>query len=283
MRLAVACLAVLVAAAVPVSRLARAEATTGEQAPALQELSGAVTSADGAFLWTIEDSGNPALIRATGFDGAALGEWPIAGGENIDWEDLAVAHAGESGRSLLIGDIGDNGGDRPAISLYLVAEPTIDTAGEPVPATRMDLLYPDGPRDAEAMLVHPDTWETLIVTKRQWGAAGVYRVVWGEFPTLERIAAINGAGIGPFGQITGGAVSPDGLHAALLTYSAIQEWDLLPGETLADALQHEPRRLSRPTIGQTEAIAYSADGSILYVGAEGNPSQIAAVPLDPAR
>ncbi|MFM9107899.1 MAG: hypothetical protein ACKOWF_14505 [Chloroflexota bacterium] len=254
--------------------------------PSVTETSGLAAAPGGWLLWTIEDSGNALALHAFSPSGDALGAWPIAGADDAasDWEDLAVAPAPDGqGRRLVIADIGDNDEDRPFVTLYVVPEPDPSTAGATLWAERLDFVYPDQPHDAEAILVHPFTGETLVATKKPWGRAAVFRLPPEAAGPLERVAAVNGPGIGPWGAITGGAVAADGSRAALLTYGGIAEWDVAPGQTLAEAIAAPPRMLPRPDIGQTEAIAYSADGTVLYVTAEGRPSRLASIPLDPDR
>ena len=250
---------------------------------AITESSGLAPSLDGSTLWTIQDSGNDPVLYGIAPDGGGRGQWPIVGAENDDWEDLAIAPEFSGPRQLLIADIGGNAGNGDQVTLYLIPEPDPSDPGSALSATAFTFVYPDGPHDAEAILVHPVTAETLIVTKSSWGRAAVYTVRWDQPPLLERLGDVNGPGIGPFGQITGGAVSVDGRHAALLTYSGIVEWDIAPGESLATALAGASRSLPHPRLTQTEAIAYSADGATLYVTSEGDPSRIAAIPLDPDR
>ncbi|MGI9255131.1 MAG: hypothetical protein ACR2J8_15420 [Thermomicrobiales bacterium] len=249
----------------------------------LIESSGLAVAADGSVLWTIQDSGNAPDIFATDDTGAALGAWPVSDAENVDWEDLSLIPNAAGGMDLLIADIGDNSGKRDDITLYRVPQPDLAHPGEPLPASATTLAYPDHPHDAEAVLVHPVTGETLILTKELWSDARIFQVMWQPNPRLEQVGSVDGPGIGPFGRITGGAVSPDGAHAALLTYSGIAEWDVAPGETLVEALRRAPRILRSPKTGLTEAIAYAADGATLYVTTEGEPGYLASIALDPSR
>ena len=75
-----------------------------------------------------------------------------------------------------MGDIGDNLAQRPSISVYRVSEPRLPAGGAvtALRATRFDLRYPDGPRDAEALLRDPNGGKLVIVQKRAFGGAGVY-------------------------------------------------------------------------------------------------------------
>ena len=66
------------------------------------ELSGLVRSSDGGF-WAHNDSGDAPRILRLANDGAVRREVAVAGAEHVDWEDIAIR-----GRTLYIGDIGDN-------------------------------------------------------------------------------------------------------------------------------------------------------------------------------
>jgi hypothetical protein len=84
--------------------------------PALTEASG-LALARGA-LWTHDDSGGPATLFALSTRAKPLGTYPIAGAENVDWEDIAARE-----RTLYVGDIGDNAAARPEIVVYRVSDP----------------------------------------------------------------------------------------------------------------------------------------------------------------
>ena len=118
--------------------------------PVVSEASGLVLS--GGLLWTHDDSGGPATIFGLSTRGKLVRQVPLP--QNVDWEDIAA-----SGGTLYVGDIGDNGLSRPEIVVY--------RGSTPIP-----LRYPDGPHDAEALLV--DRGRLVIVTKSLAGEAGIY-------------------------------------------------------------------------------------------------------------
>ena len=99
-------------------------------------------------------------------DGRLLREVTLQGAEAVDWEDIAIR-----GRTLYVGDIGDNAAQRPDIAVY-----RFGAAGAPraVRERKLALRYPDGAHDAEALLVDPRTGSLAIVTKDFGGVAGVY-------------------------------------------------------------------------------------------------------------
>ena len=81
-------------------------------------------------------------------------------------------------------------------------------------ATRYPLTYPDGPHDAETLLVHPRTQRVFVVSKAVFGGT-VYaapRHLRPDQPNrLRAFARVPGL-------VTDGAFFPDGRHVVLRTY-----------------------------------------------------------------
>ena len=119
------------------------------------------------LLWTLNDSGGTPQVFALSRTGRLRAAVTLSGATNVDWEDIAIR-----GRTLYVGDIGDNAAQREEIAIYRFAEPAPGTSA--VPADRIVLRYPDGPRDAEALLIDPRTGTVVIVTKDFGGRSEVY-------------------------------------------------------------------------------------------------------------
>jgi hypothetical protein len=243
--------------------------------PALAELSGLVVVGD--QMLALNDGGNRLTVQL--LDGACqVVDAHTADIDPYDPEDLAVGADG----IVWLADTGDNNADRPTVAL-LAMRPD-GTTGV------YRLTYPDGPHDAEALLVAPDG-TPYIVTKEILGASGVYRpasaLADGGTVALAEVAAVNmtltGTPGGPVGQagqllVTGGAVSPDGRHLALRTYTDAYVWPLT-GSDVPAALATRPERIPLPDSPQGEAISFSADNLNLVVASEGLPSDVTVVPL----
>lgn len=128
-------------------------------------------------LWTLNDGDNPAELFAIDTAGKLLGRVPVTGARNYDWEALAggPCSAGGRGACLYIGDIGDNSRLRAAITIYRVREPdpAHDTGVAVLDSLRV--VYPDGPRDAESMVVdrRGDLW---ILSKERLREPRLYRI-----------------------------------------------------------------------------------------------------------
>jgi hypothetical protein len=197
-----------------------------------------------------------------------------------DPEDLALG----ADDTIWLSDTGDNLAQRTTVAL-LALHPDGSTA-------IYRLTYPDGPHDAEALLLAPDG-TPFVVTKEVLGNSGVYRpssgLVDGTTVAMTKVASLTfsltgtpGGPVGRAGQlmVTGGAVSPDGKLVALRTYTDAYVWPLT-GSDVAAALTAKPTRIALPQAPQGEAISFGADGRELVVGGEGLPGDITVVPAPP--
>lgn len=191
----------------------------------LDEASGlAASRRHPGVLWTIEDSGADAVLHATDSTGANLGAWSVTAATNQDWEAISLGPC-PAGECLYIGDIGDNNARRDHVTIYRVPEP--DPAASGRRTTRAEALritYPDGPRDAEAMAVLPDT--TLLLISKRDSAPHTYTVrpaAWHRQDVAQAAAGVP-LPIPPGGiamQVTDAALSPDAAKLAVRTYVAI--------------------------------------------------------------
>jgi hypothetical protein len=211
--------------------------------PVVDEASGLVLSR--GLLWTINDSGGPATVFGLSTRGKL--ERQIALPQNIDWEDIAAR-----GRVLYVGDIGDNALARPSVVVYRGTTP-------------IELHYPDGPHDAEALLADGRT--IVIVTKSLSGEARIYTA---RGPGVLRHAGTLQLGLAE--PITGG--DSTSRLVVLRTYGSAYVWTRRAGEPIARALRREPCRAGASLIGegQGEAIALARDGRSFWTLPEGrNP------------
>jgi hypothetical protein len=125
--------------------------------------------------WTHNDSGDGARLFAFDLKGSDLGTFTISGVQAVDWEDIAsITLQGKF--YLYVGDIGDNARKRSSIYIYRIEEP-VATAGKHEVKTyeRYELVYPDGAKDCETLLVTSDG-DLHLVTKQQDGVSEVYGI-----------------------------------------------------------------------------------------------------------
>ena len=237
---------------------------------ALDELSGIVASRrrPGTY-WVVNDSGGGARIYAIGLGGGLRQTVRVDGAPAVDWEDIALGPGPSPGIDYLyVADIGDNDAARSKIEVARVPEPARGQTA--VRATRIVLRYPDGPRDAEALVVDPRRG-TIVVVAKAIGGARVY-----EAPArggrLRRVGSVS-----TLEPVTGASVSPGGDVVALRTYLSVLVWRRPAGAPLASALAGRSCTAPAPPERQGEAIAFSASGTRLVTVGEGSRPRIFAI------
>lgn len=269
----------------PCSRFVRADATGVVADEELVEISGLVASgAHDDVLWAHNDSGDAPRLFAMSEDGAALGTYAVEGAEAVDWEDVGVGPGPDDDRSYLyVGDIGDNAAGRNDIMVYRVPEPEAmpdGTAGTLAGAEALELTYPDGPADAEALLVDPTTGDLFIVTKVINGTSTVLHanaadLTAGAPIALAAVGEVSVTDPGPVESapfpgtlVTAADVSPDGSIVLLRTYKQVLAFARPDDGTITDALAGEP--CVAPSVGepQGEAVAFSGAGDAYLTASE---------------
>ncbi|MDX2154793.1 MAG: hypothetical protein SFV54_28885 [Bryobacteraceae bacterium] len=255
--------------------------------PRIDESSGLAASRrhPGCF-WTVNDGGPPVVYLLKG-DGAVEGRARLDGVKYYDPEALALGPGPDREDDYLyVGDIGDNDRKRPTIRVYRLAEPDIERR---YPAETLVFRYPDGPHDAEAMLVHPQTGALYIITKAKGSDARtlVFRSAAPQrtegVRTLEPVGEIQFAEESALsllvGRVTDAAISPDGRRVALCGY--VRGWmlELPDGAAFDEIWKQRPIPFELGQRAQGEAIAFRGDGRALIATSEGTPSPIFEIPV----
>ena len=253
--------------------------------PRIAESSGLASGSTPGVLFTHNDSGDEARFFAVGEDGRTRTTYVLPDVQARDWEDMARGPDEDGRSSLWLGDIGDNNAARDrGILVHRVLEPelTDEESATTEPPASFRLNYPDGPGDAEGLMVHPRTGQLFVVTKPLAGAAQVYAAPQPLDPDgpnlLERVAQARvdstgtpgGPGIGGLAQllVTAADISPDGSRVAVRTYTDLYEWSV-EGDDVAGAFAGEPTVTPLPPTEQGEGLTYSADGTAVLVSSEG--------------
>ncbi|MGH4026221.1 MAG: hypothetical protein ACRDRV_16735 [Pseudonocardiaceae bacterium] len=225
----------------------------------LAELSGLAAGGDRWF--AVSDGGSALRVFVLRPADCEVVDEITAEANPYDVEDLALAADG----ALWLADTGDNDLDRSTVALHRLTQD-----GD---ADLYRLTYPDGPHDAEALLL--DRGGVPHVVTKELGTARVYRpagVLTEPGPTaLEQVATVRleptGTPGGPAGGVgsvlvTGGAVSADGHVVALRTYTDAYPFSA-PGGDVVAALAGTPVRIPLPDEPQGEALALAPDGTLL--------------------
>lgn len=258
------------------------------QSPAITEASGiAISPADPAFMWVINDSGASPEIHLIHTDGSSRGRLKVEGVKNIDWEDLA-AFSRDGQNYLLVADTGDNASKRESCTLHILREPALPPAGgnldsTALPAGRIDFCYEGGPRDCESVAVDARAGKVILVSKRT-NPPEVYELPLGA-PGVKGIQLARKIGttavkspmdsLIPFrDQPTGLDISADRSLAAIVTYYGVFLFPRGNRESWADAFAKPPVALPPHLLGQAEAVAFSKDGKTIYAVSEGKSAPI---------
>ena len=252
------------------------------------------------LFWLHNDGGKETLLFGVDATGVVLTTARVSGLTNSDMEDVAIGRCG-SDWCVYLGDIGDNRARRSSIRVHRIPlpalpDPDVDAAElngrvdqELSGIGTWELEYPDGPRDAEALVIDDARGQLSVISKGR-EAAGVvlYSIDLAEFEqgddsirTLSRIGRLAipvGKSISQL--VTAADLSPDGKLLAVRSYASLH---LLPwsGASLQDTtlvpysafllLAFEP---------QGEAVTWGSDGEVLYLASEGRsgrPPQLSRI------
>ena len=246
--------------------------------PRIAESSGLAASA--SALWTVNDGGSRLRVFQLSRS-CAVTRTVDADLDPYDVEDLARAADG----TLWLADTGDNSLDRSTVALE-----RIRPDGS---ATLFRLTYPDGPHDAEALLLTPSG--TVYIATKEPLTSTVYTPAGPLSETrptpLRKVASVPlpptgtaGGPVGATGQVlvTGGAVSADGRLVVLRTYTDAYVFPAPDGDVEAALRSPDRTRIALPATAQGEAVAVSADGRSLLTSTEGVPGAVHEVPLGSA-
>lgn len=235
--------------------------------PLLTEASG--IAPDGEVTWVLNDSGDEPRLYGLADDGTAR-VVAVTGAEAVDWEDLA--RVGGEEPHLWIADTGGNIAPRPTAQLYRVPIPAPGVAE--VAAERVDVTYPDGPHDVEAVIADPDG--PLYLLSKEPARSRIYRVdpPEGGGPVTAELVGEFRPGEGPATLVTSAAIAPDRQALVVRSYGGAFLYPLPDGGSIPAALADDAARCRAP-VGlevQGEAIGFLADGSgYATIGEGANP------------
>ena len=233
----------------------------------LIEASGlAASRRDPGSFWSHNDLGDHAILYSVGPTGEDQGSLTLSVAGVSDWEDIAIGPGPDGNPWILVGDIGNNDLSRVEISLWRLPEPAMSgadlTTGD---GDGYDLAWPDGPRDAEALLFDPSSNEIMLLTKEP-GTATLYALrdlsdgagVMVELGELD----LGLSGVEDAEQVTGADISPGGDRIYIRTSSHVVVFDRQAGASVAETLAGPGCLVSPPDEENGEAIAALDDGFV---------------------
>lgn len=246
--------------------------------------------------WLHNDSGNGLTLFAVDTTGALLATVPVMGASGVDPEDIAVGRCRDSW-CLYLGDIGDNRARRSSIRVHRLPLPELPapksatgaTPGGPVtPLASWELVFPDGPRDAEGLAVDDARNELLLLTKGREGRVDLYvasiaELEGGEGPatSLRRIGRLAiPVGLHTAQFVTAADLSPDGLRLAVRSYTTLFLFPWCGSAEQDTASSPVVISLVPAFEPQGEGLGWGSDGSVLYLaseGRDGRPPQLSRI------
>ena len=224
-------------------------------------------------LWTHNDSGDLNRLFALDIHGKHLGIYQIGSFQARDWEDIAIGPGPEENTDYLyIGDTGDNTTNHSLYYIYRIVEPEVESHQAPKDSLISDenietiiFKYPDGPRDAEAIMVDPVTKDIYIISKSD-STANVYLAQYpqpiGEISTLEHVITLN------IPYVVAADISISGEEILLKTYTNVFYWRRDPADIIRQVLTTTPVIVPYSLEPQGESVCWAGDNSGYFTVSE---------------
>ena len=247
----------------------------------IDEASGISSSKNNPDLvWMHNDSGDLAKVYGVGLDGTYLGAIRLKGAIARDWEDMCIGPGPEDDTDYLyIGDIGDNFSKFKKKRIHRFEEPIVNSNQDSpfnIKIKDFDTIvftYPDGNRDAEALMVDPNTKDLYILSKRE-SSVSIYRLPYPQSTSK----VIEAEKLGNFtvspdksyrrsDQITAADISRDGSKIIIKTYYDIIMLNNL-NNSVASAFSSEQIKLDYTPVRGGEAVCWRWDQSGYYTISE---------------
>lgn len=232
----------------------------------LTEISGLASSiAHDGILWTHNDSGDSARVFAIDASSCAVkAEVRLEGVSARDIEAIAVGRDSAGTPVVWVGDIGDNLKSQSRVRLYRFDEPT-ELKNQSIDTNVYTATYPDGPHDAEGLLVDPTAGGRIwLVSKKSSDKGAVYALP--EDFVRDGSGVAKHIGSAP-SLATDATYAPDGRTYAIRSYFSGQLFDAPPPGINA-------RSIDIPLQPQGEAMTFSSDSQSLYLASEGSNNLI---------
>ncbi|MFO0981974.1 MAG: hypothetical protein U1E76_09565 [Planctomycetota bacterium] len=150
------------------------------------------------------------------------------------------------------------------------------------PADELVLAYPDGPHDAETLLVEPRTLAIYIVARSR-GAAALFQAMDARpgkgVGRLERLGTIEAPGSSAGdGEFAGGAFAPDGRRVVLRTARHAVLYRVV--EPFVASFRCAERIIELPRVQNGESVTFRSDGKALITTSEGESSPVHEIALE---
>ncbi len=252
----------------------------------ISEGSGMVLSRQNpGVIWIHNDNDWAGSIFAIATNGSYLGRFYIPTVFSADFEDIAIGPGpNPEFQYIYLGDIGDNFFSRSQIHVYRFPEPAAYgyfaaslPFDQPLQGVQtITLIYPDGPHDAEALMIDPLTGDLFIVNKEDTGqsttnTASLYRATRAQLDggapvTLSKMRTIAFSG---FRNVSAGDISFDGRLITMRRNGRVWVWNRSASQTVSDALAVAGSNVGSPIEANGEGLGFHPTGLGYYTHSEG--------------
>lgn len=234
-------------------------------------------------LWSHNDSGGQPILYAFDTSGRETGRCELDV-TMVDWEDIA-AFSDAGYPQLLVADCGDNQSIRDSITLYLFDEPDPDGITKTESMQVIEVSYPNGPCNCEAIAIDLDQRQILLIAKTTLSPAIVY-----SLPLPARMSNTNDNGQ-PSGVkrtkvmareikrlilplVTGMDFDPSTGDVWVTSYFQAFRFHAAPSNRdLSELFGRQPQPIALPRWKQIEAIAVDSESRV-WVTSEGVPAML---------
>jgi hypothetical protein len=240
------------------------------QAASINEASGlAASKALPGHYWTHNDSGGEPEVYLLDNTAQLVSVVQLKGVSNRDWEDIAegigpVPHQ----QYVYVGDIGNNAHLDVHTHIYRFPVPAqLPGKQFTVKPDVLKIKYPDGPRDAESLMIDPIGNSIYIISKRE-KQVKLYKVPSLHFKDGDKVK-LKEVGTLPYTWITAGEISQDGHHIIIKDKSNIYYWHRKQGETVETAMSRPATILPYIPEIQGEGLTFKTDNTGYLTISEG--------------
>jgi hypothetical protein len=235
---------------------------TGTLPKRIQESSGLEETGTPGVYFTHNDAGNAAELYKINAQGKLLATLPVAGAENVDWEDITRDKQG----NIYIADTGDNDNERKQLTIYKLQK------GDPEDVSQINFDYGDHKNgatgktrdgfDCEAVFWH-DSKLYLVTKDREKGReARLYALP--DTPGHHEAKLISHYPVQA--PVTAADISPDGKKLLLLSVGKIHLFQVAGDNFFGSKMVTRP--LGK--VGQTEGAVFTDNNTLLISSEKGN-------------
>jgi hypothetical protein len=235
---------------------------TGTLPKKIKESSGLEQTGTPGVFFTHNDAGNAAELFKINAKGQLLATMPVAGAENIDWEDITRDNQG----NIYIADTGNNDNKRKRLKIYKLAQ------GDPEQVSEIIFEYGDRKNgtadkahyefDCEAVFWH--NHKIYLVTKDRDDGVDARLYELPDTPGSHEAKALNHYRVNA--AVTSADMSPDGKTLMLLSVGKIHLFRV-DGDNFFSS-KMVTKALGK--VGQTEGAVFTDNNTIMISSEKGD-------------